>query len=376
MGLNLHEAKSSYESSDVKLLLEPIDLEPMPVEMRERAIAAGRHYSEMIGTEDAPSLGRLRIFRDAFAANGRLLAAALLALACRLRDSARQDACRTGSDGQLVIASIARAGTPVGAILGRWLRERHPELATVHYSLSVIRDRGIDEAALSMVLGSHPASSIRFVDGWTGKGTIARELRHSVESLGIPGLDGGLWVPLDVCGAARQASTSQDFLLPHAILGGTVSGLVSRSVLPADAVGTRRLHRCVELRHLARYDLTRWYLRSMLALMREVDANGRPTPSGDWSPSIASGRRADLQSFVKRTHEEFRIRDVNRLKLGIGETVRVLLRRRPGLVMVDSTARPQDRALVNRLALLRGIEPMITHGSPFAATAIIEETTP
>jgi hypothetical protein len=376
MDLNERFVATSYEPSDVRFLLEPIKLAPLPIDARERAIAGGRHYSEMIGAEDAPSLERIRVFRDSVEANGGLLATALLRLAQSMYESLAKEPDSGGPGSRLVIASIARAGTPVGAILTRWLRERHPELRTEHYSISVIRDRGIDAAALAMMLKSHASSSIRFVDGWTGKGTIAKELRESAARLEIPGLDAGLWVPLDVCGAASQASTARDFLLPHAVLGGTVSGLVSRSVLPAEAVGTTQLHRCVELQDLRRYDLSRWYLGRMLELMRKGESQGRLSQPADWSTEEAEYRRIMTESFIKSVRADFGIVDPNRLKLGLGETVRVLLRRRPSRVMLDSTARAEDRALVRRLAALRGIEPTATQNSPFAATAIIEEARP
>lgn len=363
---------TSYEPSDVRFLLEPIELAPLSIDDRERAIARGRHYSEMIGTEDAPDLERVRIFRDAVAANGRVLASALLVLADRLRASV-SDRQGHQANRELVIASIARAGTPIGVILARWMRMRFPSLQITHYSISVIRDRGVDRAALARILERHPIESIRFVDGWTGKGTIADELHASVPARQLAGLDSGLWVPLDVCGAARVAATGSDFLLPHAVLGGTISGLVSRSILPATEVGAMRLHRCVRLQNLGRYDLSRWYAGHMVELMREVHQVAPAPICADWSSERAATRRRETRDHLERLRQEQGVQDVNRLKLGIGETVRVLLRRRPRLVMLDATARAADSALVRRLAALRGLEPAMTRGSPFASTAIIDE---
>ena len=53
-----------------------------------------------------------------------------------------------------------------------------------HYAISIIRGRGIDEVALSRVLETHPASAIAFVDGWTGKGAITRDIIAAPEGDG------------------------------------------------------------------------------------------------------------------------------------------------------------------------------------------------
>jgi len=358
----------SYAAADVRFLLEPIELEPLPIDRREQAIAEGRHYSEMIGTEDAPDAERLRIFRLAMEANAWPLAAALRVVGARLAASA--------VDGEVVIASVARAGTPIGVVLARWLRLRFPALRVAHYSVSVIRDRGVDAAALAAIVERHAPESVRFVDGWTGKGTIARELQASIRGLRIGGVSPGLWVPVDVCGVALEAATADDFLLPHALLGGTVSGLVSRSVLPADEVGSGRLHRCVLLRGLARYDLSRWFVERMVRCMEEHDRNHAAPPFRPWSPMGCAARTAATAATLEVLSSRHGVKDLNRIKLGIGESIRVLLRRQPKAVLLDRSARPPDAELVRRLASWRGVDVLPTDGSPFAAAAVIADPRP
>ena len=43
----------------------------------------------------------------------------------------------------------------------------------------IIRDRGIDTAALEWIEHHHGTAGIVFVDGWTGKGAITGELIRS-----------------------------------------------------------------------------------------------------------------------------------------------------------------------------------------------------
>ena len=74
-----------------------------------------------------------------------------------------------------VLVSLARAGTPVGVLMRRWARHRHG-LDLPHYAVSIVRGRGIDANALRWLAAHHDPADVVFVDGWTGKGAITREL--------------------------------------------------------------------------------------------------------------------------------------------------------------------------------------------------------
>ena len=116
-----------------------------------------------------------------------------------------------------------------------------------HYSLSILRDKGLDSAALAYVLAQGAApESIVFVDGWTGKGVIARELASSVNAFNAQrgtAIDAGLYALVDLAGVSLGAASTADYLLPSSILNATVSGLVSRSLLSPEAPpGPHRRH--------------------------------------------------------------------------------------------------------------------------------------
>jgi hypothetical protein len=63
--------------------------------------------------------------------------------------------------------------------------------------------------------------------------------------------------------------------------------------------------------------------------------------------------------------------DRNRIKLGIGETVRVLLRRLPHTIWLSGRANPTDAALIRRLAALRNVPVMTEEDLAFDAIAVI-----
>src|SRR6185437_16427031 len=83
----------------------------------------------------------------------------------------------------------------------------------------------------------HRPRDVVFVDGWTGKGAIARELLSAVPQCNaVLGSDfaAELAVLADTGHCASTFGTRADFLIPSACLNSTVSGLVSRTVLNRD----------------------------------------------------------------------------------------------------------------------------------------------
>lgn len=355
----------SYAPDEVRFLLRRLKMEATPLEQREQLIQGGHsHYSEMIGPEDAPTRERLRLFRECLAANGARMARDIATLADALAASAM--------DREITVVSIARAGTPVGVLLLHRLRQTSPHLRLAHYSISVIRDRGADLAALRWIMARHAPSSLRFVDGWTGKGTIAGELQRSIAMWqDAPAeLHPGLWVPLDVCGIAAFAASSQDYLIPSTLLGGTISGLVSRSVLPRSEDG--QLHGCVPLDHLRRHDLSRWFVQRMIGEMMTVPRSSTPPPNASGGVS----RHADATRCLNETMSRFGIRDPNRVKLGIGETVRVLLRRLPQVICLSQNTHSSDAQMIRRLAALRAVPVESVPGLTFDALAVIAQAGP
>ncbi|MCI0377938.1 MAG: cysteine protease StiP family protein [Gemmataceae bacterium] len=378
----------SYDSEDVVFLLKPARIKPTPVAEKERLIQSGqRHYSAMISAEGLPSPLYLRVFHEALERVQERFARHLLTLA-RLISEARPA-------GAITLVSLARAGTPIGAIAGRILRRLLVRKA-MHYSISIIRDRGIDEVALSFILGHHPADSIAFVDGWTGKGVIARELRKSITAFNekntsptrergniiptrergntIPTreheIDPGLFAVADLCGAAKAAATNEDYLIPSSVLGCTISGLISRSVLNEQVVGRGDMHACLFYEQFEPHDLSRWFVDRMYeeaARIREIEQT---------VPGISAAQQAEWRvlstTFLQDMQKRFNIRDLNHVKPGIGEATRVLLRRVPDRLLLRDPNAP-DVAHLRVLAQEKNVPTLVDPSLPYRAAALIEE---
>ncbi len=351
----------SYREEDVTFLLKPISVQPMlDLAHKERLIQSGtRHYSEMLSPEAIPSPQYRQVFRSAYAANLQQMATDCLKLAALI--AARRN-------GPITLVSLMRAGTPIGVIL-KHLLQRTFGRTTAHYSISIIRDRGIDQVALEHILNqSHDPASIVFIDGWTGKGVISRELTEAVERFNQShhvNIDSGLYVLSDLAGSAACAASCLDYLIPSSILNATVSGLLSRSVLN-DAIGPGDFHGCVYYEHLAPHDQSRQFasgvIETSLALARQTP----PTAEAIDQAKTAAISRA----FIAQSQQRYGITDVNLIKPGIGEATRVLLRRVPRLLILRDPA-AADVAHLNILASEKSVPIMTDPHLPYQAVSLI-----
>lgn len=352
----------SYLKGDVQFLLKQVGLAPTEVGIKERLIQAGRaHYSTMLSPEHPPEPAYLELFHEALKRNGRRLARDVAALAVSLAGSAREE---------IVLASLARAGTPVGVLLVRALRALG--IQSTHFSLSIIRDRGIDPVALDYILARHDAADVVFIDGWTGKGSIAGELEASLGAYNaVRGtrLSARLAVLVDLAGASDTAATSEDYLIPSSILNAVVSGLVSRTILNDDLVLPGDFHACVYYREMSGHDLSRHFVDTLSPLVSEYLLTAHRV---DWNLERRAELRAASETFLNVLQRDFGVGDRHRIKPGIGESTRALLRRVPDCLLVSDPG-AEDLAHLMLLAKKKGVPVQLVPGMPYRATAIIRE---
>lgn len=352
----------SYRPQDVHFLLKPIALDPVDVAEKERLIQSGqRHYSEMLSRESLPSPRYLAVFQQALAMGRGRMARGILDLAAII--AARRPQAIT-------LVSLARAGTPVGVLLKHVLSEFFGRDPT-HYSISIIRDRGIDANALRFILnqaGEDPASLV-FVDGWTGKGVIARELRQSLDDFRLNHgvrLDANLFALTDLAGVG-VAPSDEDYLIPSSILNATLSGLVSRSILN-EQIGPDDFHGCVYYGELAPADRSVWFIERLLDEIRALlDAGYTPSPT-PVDPHPAQRRSAHLLARLRAT---FGIDNANFIKPGLGEATRVLLRRLPERVIIRDSEAPEVAHLL-QLAREKRVQWQVDSDLPYHAVSLIQ----
>ncbi|MFF1724282.1 phosphoribosyltransferase domain-containing protein [Streptomyces sviceus] len=358
-------AFSSYAPEDVGWLLQDLSdvtLEA-PTEEREEAIqSGGAHYAESLPMEYQPSDQYQELFRTALEESSARLAQAVGAVT---------EIVLQERSPRPVLVSLARAGTPVGVLMRRWGQFRHG-LDLPHYAVSIVRGRGIDANALRWLADHHDPADVVFVDGWTGKGAITRELTEAVRKFeaegGPAGFDPEIAVLADPGSCVRTYGTREDFLIPSACLNSTVSGLISRTVLRADLVGPDDFHGAKFYRELAGADVSVDFLDAVVARFPEVvdavDATVKELLAGDREPTWEGW------AAVERISEEYGIHDVNLVKPGVGETTRVLLRRVPWKILARAGA-GADLDHVRLLAEQRGVPVEEVAELPYTCVGLI-----
>lgn len=116
---------------------------------------------------------------------------------------------------RLAFAAILRAGVPVAD----WLQKLLP--GSVAAAISLFVGIGVDRVGLAEFQRLHPDRTLIFVDGWTGKGGVADELKR----LGL----GPLAVLIDPWGCADFTGIETDLFCPSACFTGPATLGFSRT---------------------------------------------------------------------------------------------------------------------------------------------------
>jgi hypothetical protein len=357
---------SSYPAHEVSWLLSDLSAVRLeaPTEEREEAIQSGSaHYAEMLPVEYQPSPEYQELFHQALRDSAPRIAQAVGTVTEAL---IAERGNRSGSRG-LALASLARAGTPVGILIRRWAAYSHG-LDLPHYAVSIVRGRGIDQVALRYLTARHDPLDVVFIDGWTGKGAITRELRDALDGTGF---NPELAVLADPGRCVRTYGTREDFLIPSACLNSTVSGLVSRTVLRSDLIGPNDFHGAKFYRDLASADVSSTFLDVVTGYFPAVrDAAVRA--AADLVATDPADRAPTWEGWaaVERISAEYGIDSVNLVKPGVGETTRVLLRRVPWRILARRGA-SANLDHVRLLAAQRGVPVEEVDDLPYSCVGLI-----
>lgn len=376
----------SYASDDVQFLLKQIEIEDTPVHLKEALIQSGKkHYSEMLSHESLPKPDYLDLFYDALALNQQQMAEHLLILAEKIINTREN----------ITLVSLARAGTPIGVLLKRILKQ-YFTVDVPHYSVSIIRDIGLDTQALRFILKRHNPDSLVFIDGWTGKGIIAEQLTQSLNEFektdGIR-IAAELYVLTDLSGSATVSASNKDYLIPSSVLNATVSGLISRSIY--DASNGDDFHACKYYSEFIEQDLSNYFVDTILQAVANIktlpekpiirfayylDKKNRsryefirtvPLKSPLYLNNCQALKRIS-QTLIQRLMTEYNVSHPNYIKPGIGEATRVLLRREARCLLL----RDLNTKATEHLCWLAGsksIPIIVIADLPYQAVALIKE---
>ncbi len=350
--------RSSYCPEDVTILLKDITgmVEPLPAEKREVLIQAGTHYCEMLPLEYKPRAAYFSLYREALNNYAGITGESAARVAEKIKKRIT---------GDIVLVSLARAGTPVGILIKRYLNIRYPSLNVYHYTISIIRGKGIDRNAMKYILDRHSPESLCFVDGWTGKGAILDTLRRELSI--YDKVSDTLAVLADPAHITDLYGTRSDFLIPSSCLNSTVSGLMSRTFLRSDIIGENDFHGAAYYGELKSEDRSYEFIDTV---MRSIDLSKDFTDNDTCDMECDGLRGIDEVKMIK---QRFDITDINFIKPGIGETTRVLLRRMPWKILVNDINDKKYLAHIFRLAEEKNTEVIEYPMKCYRACGIIKE---
>lgn len=338
--------KSSYLKEDVIILLKDLSglIEPLGTKEREKKIQSGSHYSEMLPKEYKPSKEYMETYEEALSLHSKDVADSVARLSERI-------IYKKGYD--VVLISLARAGTSIGILVKRYLKYKC-NIDVFHYTISIIRGKGIDHNAMNYILERHSEESLQFIDGWTGKGAINKELQKELEL--YPKVTTDLGVVADPAYITELCGTHEDFLIPSSCLNSTVSGLLSRTFHSDSIILKGDFHGAVYYEDLIHEDLTYDFINKVEGFMRDDIKYSQDNIDEKYGLGIKE---------VEKIKEEFMIKDINFIKPGIGETTRVLLRRVPWKILVNSLDDDENLGHIYRLSKEKNIEiieyPLISY---------------
>lgn len=346
--------RSSFSDSDCVFLLKDLTgiIKFTPFTEKEKNIAKGISYAEMITQEMPISEEVNQIFQKVLKNKADELAIYIGRVADQIYARGKDNA---------IIVSLARAGSPIGALIKRYIRFKY-NILIPHYSISIIRDRGIDTNALHYIRKIHPKGVLTFVDGWTGKGSISSELNKAIADYNErfdANLSSDLAVLADPARLSAIAGTRRDVCIPNACLNSTISGLVSRTILNQSLIGAQDFHGAIFYKYLAEQDVTNSFLETVENHF-VIDC-GSCEAIGD----------SCVQKLMNRLRDDFRVSDMSKVKLSIGESSRALIRRVPSILLVKSLNN-LDLSFVLYLARQKGVDIRIYDTLDYECVTILK----
>ena len=356
---NINLVRHSYKGDCIFLLKDLTDkIKEITIEEKEELIRSGVSYSEMISKESIPSKDIKNIFLNILNRDKKLIAYYVAKIS---------EIIYRQKGNKLVIVSLARAGTPYGILIKRYLKLKY-KVDIPHYSISIIRGKGIDANALKYILTENKKAEIQFVDGWTGKGSITKELNKSIDIFNNENktnIDNSLAVISDPAKLCKVCGTREDFGIATCCLNSTVSGLISRTIHNEKYIGKDEFHGAKTLYYLKDEDYSQYFIDKIDNEFNKINI--------DYKNLVLEIEDKEYSmKIVNKIRELYDVNNINNIKLSVGESARVLLRRDPRVVLVKNKSDKNIEHIL-KLAEEKGVKVIEYKDSEYNCISIINE---
>ena len=209
---------------------------------------------------------------------------------------------------------------------------------------------------MQAIIEQHGAENIVFVDGWTGKGAICRELTQNLAD--YPALfDAGWEVPrlvtlADLGGYSWLSASCEDWLIPFGMLGSVISGLISRTILKdtidfdlakKNCYDPNNWHSCLVYQHLAQHDISVEFIDKILNIIQQ----NPHTDLANWDNHIRLKQQKICLDTIDWISDTYVIKNINHIKPSIAEATRAVLRRVPEKILIRDPSNPHVQLLLH-----------------------------
>lgn len=262
-----------------------------------------------------------------------------------------------------VLVSLARGGTIYGALCKYYL-EHFYDIRVAHYTVSLVRGVGLDTVALKDIIKRHGSERIRFIDGWTGSGLIASQLKKYVHEYNVQfgtKLSGELAVVCDVLGVCKIKGTDKDILLPDSCLNATVCGLISSIYISSDyGICRNEYHGATVWENWKEEDHTQWYYDVIVSSMEKQH--------------VREDQRTEGKNITvaNKVINDFKVINKKNVRLGIGEGLRAIFRNNIAKILVSDIKNPNLEFIIS-LANKKGISVQQYDTEDYSCITLIKE---
>lgn len=262
----------------------------------------------------------------------------------------------------VVLVSLARGGIPVGVLCRRYLKKMY-NIDVPHYAISLIRNEGIDTAALCYIEERYPNGKIQFIDGWTGMGFISSQLEKYVTKYNFHYgrcVDSSLGVLVDSSRICRFCGTREDVVFPCCCLNATVCGMISSIYYDKTVVERELFHGAIQWGNEIGMDYSAFFVDRVSA--RFIKQKPCFVP---FEENYASRCLALLKS-------DFNMTNSKNIKFGIGESTRAIIRYELKALLIKN-ALNTNLQFILELAVKRNIKVIHYEKTDYECIALISE---
>lgn len=307
--------KSTYKKDDVIILLKDVSNVQNILNQKNNNLFTS--YSDYIPEEKELDSEYIKIVEQSLMLNAKNMATYIAILTNEIYEKYEN----------IVLVSLLRAGTSLGVLMKNY-SESILKKKVNHYSIALSRDKGIDFNALNYIRKNNPNRIIVFIDGWVGKGTTRQALINSCQIYNKKyneRVSPILAVLCDLLGQSDFYATTKDILIPMSLLNAQACGLISRITQNEKVIKEKDYAGAIRFDYLKKQDKTYLIIDEIKKHFNRLETD-------------LIKERVNISLNIKPIQEQFNIKNVNGVKAGINETIRILLKKDVSLVLIKESS--------------------------------------